>query len=108
MGVSRSRAPWSPLLQARSSVLTSPTAGCFAMSIAYGLNYIEHRALRVILWLRILRLSRVEETKHMRSILNLIASGSFFAALAIAEQPSYTLTDLGPARDMFSQANQVN
>jgi probable HAF family extracellular repeat protein len=41
-------------------------------------------------------------------ILYLIGASGLFAALAMAQTPSYTLTDLGPAGNMFSQANQVN
>src|SRR5580704_1076292 len=107
MGVSRSRAPWSPLLQARSSVLTSPTAGCSAMPIAYGLNYIEHRCFPPDPPAPHSAPITSGGNKHMKPILNLIASGSFLAALAIAQTPGYTLTDLGPASNPFSQATFV-
>src|ERR1700733_6294723 len=43
----------------------------------------------------------------MRFIRNLIAAGGLLAALAIAQTPSYTLTDLGPAGNPFSQAGYV-
>src|ERR1700733_11464219 len=41
-------------------------------------------------------------------ILNLMGTSVCLAALAMAQTPSYTVTDLGPAGNMFSQANQVN
>ena len=41
------------------------------------------------------------QRKRMKS-LNLIGASALFAALAIAQKPSYTLTDLGPAGNMFS------
>jgi hypothetical protein len=34
----------------------------------------------------------------MKSIVTWIAAGSLLAALAMAQTPSYTLTDLGPAQ----------
>ncbi|MBV9769364.1 MAG: hypothetical protein JOZ32_07325 [Bryobacterales bacterium] len=42
------------------------------------------------------------------NILNFMGGSVCLAALAIAQTPSYTLTDLGPAGNMFSQANQAN
>jgi probable HAF family extracellular repeat protein len=51
---------------------------------------------------------KAEKRRHKVKILNLIGASALFAALAIAQKPSYTLTDLGPAGNMFSQANQVN
>jgi probable HAF family extracellular repeat protein len=43
----------------------------------------------------------------MKLILTSIAAGSLFAALAFAQTPSYTLSDLGPANNRFSQAGFV-
>jgi probable HAF family extracellular repeat protein len=43
----------------------------------------------------------------MKSILTAIAAGGLLAALAIAQTASYTLTDLGPAGNPFSQAGYV-
>ncbi len=43
----------------------------------------------------------------MKSIPTLIAASGLFAALATAQTPSYTLTDLGPAGNPFSQAGYV-
>jgi probable HAF family extracellular repeat protein len=44
----------------------------------------------------------------MKSILTSIAASSLFAALALAQTPSYTVTDLGPAGNPFSQAAYIN
>jgi probable HAF family extracellular repeat protein len=44
----------------------------------------------------------------MKLIVTLIAASSLFAALAIAQTPSYTLTDLGPTGNPFSEPNYVN
>jgi probable HAF family extracellular repeat protein len=46
--------------------------------------------------------------KHMKSTLTWIAASSLLAALAVAQTPSYTVTDLGPAGNPFSQAGYVN
>src|SRR5271155_3260946 len=43
----------------------------------------------------------------MKSILTSIAAGGVFGILAIAQTASYTLTDLGPAGNPFSQASYV-
>ena len=45
----------------------------------------------------ILRLLRVEE--HMKPILTSLIAGSLFAALAMAQTPQYTVTDLGNLGD---------
>jgi probable HAF family extracellular repeat protein len=44
----------------------------------------------------------------MKLMVTLIAAGSLFAALAVAQTPSYTLTDLGPTGNPFSEPNYVN
>lgn len=44
----------------------------------------------------------------MKSILTTIAAGSMLAVASIAQTPSYTVTDLGPAGNPFSQAAYVN
>ncbi len=44
----------------------------------------------------------------MKLTLTLIAAGSLWAALAMAQTPSYTLTDLGPKGNPLSEANYVN
>jgi hypothetical protein len=44
----------------------------------------------------------------MKSIVTLIAAGSLLASLAIAQTPSYTVTDLGPAGNPFSEPSFVN
>src|SRR5580658_4670859 len=99
MGVSFSSAFWSPSLQARSSVLMSPAAGspgCAALCIAsdytaapgfpklqpLGDHFLAHSTP-----------SRLEA--HMKSNLTLIAASSLLATLALAQTPSYTVTDLG-------------
>jgi probable HAF family extracellular repeat protein len=83
------------------------------LCIAYGLNYtaawsLNYGGLCVIRSWRILRLFRVEE-HNMKTILTSIAASSLFAALATAQPPRYTVTDLGTLPGgTFSQATFVN
>jgi probable HAF family extracellular repeat protein len=49
-----------------------------------------------------------EGAEHMKSIQTLIAAGSLLTALLSAQPPKYTVTDLGPTGNPFSQANYVN
>ncbi len=44
----------------------------------------------------------------MKSVLTIIAASSLFAALAMAQTPNYTVTDLGPAGNPFSEPSSVN
>src|ERR1035437_9203774 len=119
MGVSLSRAAWSPLLHARRSVLISSAGGspgCGAvLSIAYVLNYTARgtrgpSACPTVADDPLLAHSAPigVEGNVMKTILISIAGSTLLAALAAAQmQPRYTVIDLD-ASDPFSSGSGIN
>jgi probable HAF family extracellular repeat protein len=57
---------------------------------------------------RALRLFKVEGTQTMKTIFVSMAAGSLLAALAIAQTPRYTITDLGTLGGTYSYAYGMN
>lgn len=115
MGVSLSRALWSPSLQARSNALTSSIAGSpgyAALPIPHRLNYTAARSAEIG-WSshdpRVAHSTPTYMEGYMKTIFTSIAAGSLLAALAIAQPPHYAVTDLGTLPGgTFSQATALS
>src|SRR5437870_3269104 len=98
MGVMRSSALWSPSFQARSSMLISQGARCSGSisGIACPLKYTakpgDENFLTASDRFRVRTAPGIGE-EIMKSTLTLLAAGSLFTTLAIAQ--TYTVRDLG-------------